>query len=151
MDYIHNKTSVRTIQTNMKKGKNTTNNVFLQFFRYTFVGGFAFIIDFSLLYILTSCYHLHYLFSATVSFLAGLFINYSLSKVWVFNKSTIKNKTLEFLIFSLIGIIGLGFNNLFLWVLTDVLSVFYMTSKIITAIFVFLWNFIARKYILFNS
>ena len=32
---------------------NKTNNTFLQLFRYTFVGGAAFIVDFGLLYILT--------------------------------------------------------------------------------------------------
>jgi putative flippase GtrA len=129
---------------------HSTNNTFLQFFRYLFVGGFAFLVDFALLWILTDYAHLHYLWSATLSFLAGLLVNYFLSKAWVFNNSTVQNKGLEFLIFALIGVIGLGFNNLFLWVFTDVCSIYYLVSKIITTGIVYFWNFFARKYVLFN-
>ena len=129
----------------------STNNFFLQLLRYGFVGGVAFAVDFGLLYILTEYVNLHFLLSATISFIAGLLINYFLSKRWVFNKSSVKNKSTEFWIFALIGIVGLGINNLFLWVFTIYVSVHYMASKIITTVIVFFWNFLARKYILFNT
>ena len=128
----------------------STNNTFLQLFRYTFVGGCAFLFDFGLLWFLTEKGHWHYLLSATLSFLVGLFVNYFLSKIWVFNTSILKNKGLEFLIFALIGIVGLGLNNLFLWVFTDLCSIYYMISKILTTGIVYFWNFFARKKILFN-
>ena len=41
-----------------------SDNPLIQFVRYFFVGGFAFIIDFGLLYILTEYAGLHYLLSA---------------------------------------------------------------------------------------
>ena len=44
-----------------------SDNPLIQFVRYFFVGGFAFIIDFGLLYILTEYAGLHYLLSATLS------------------------------------------------------------------------------------
>jgi len=128
----------------------TTNNTFLQLFRYTFVGGAAFIADFGLLYVLTEHMHLHYLLSATFAFIVGLTINYLLSKLWVFSNNTIKKQWLEFVIFALIGIVGLSLNNLFLWIFTDYCSIHYMLSKILTTIIVFFWNFLARKLILFN-
>ena len=127
-----------------------TNSTFLQLFRYTFVGGVAFIADFGLLYVLTEYAHLHYLLSATFAFIVGLIINYSISKIWVFTNNTVKKRWLEFIIFSLIGIVGLGLNNLFLWIFTDYCSIHYMLSKILTTIIVFFWNFLARKFILFN-
>lgn len=128
-----------------------TDNTFFQLLRYAFVGGIAFIADFGLLYILTEYAHLHYLFSASIAFIAGLIINYFLSKVWVFSASTINNRWLEFFVFSVIGLIGLGINNLALWVFTDYLSLYYMISKIIAAVIVFFWNFLARKFILFKN
>ena len=130
---------------------NINNNTFIQFFRYLFVGGFAFLIDSGLLYILTEYAHLHYLFSATFGFIFGLVINYLLSKIWVFSSNTIKKQWVEFIVFSLIGIVGLGLNNLFLWIFTDYCSIHYMLSKVLTTIIVFFWNFLARKFILFNS
>jgi putative flippase GtrA len=129
---------------------NDTNNTFFQFVRYTVVGGGAFIVDFGLLFILTHFLHLHYLLSATLSFIAGLLINYFFSTIWVFNKKTVKNKYLEFLIFAIIGVVGLGFNDLFMWIFTDRFELYYMLSKVITTIIVYFWNFFARKFILFK-
>lgn len=128
-----------------------TDNTLIQLLRYTFVGGTAFIVDFGLLYVLTEYLNLHYLYSATLSFIAGVIVNYFLSKIWVFQKGKVSNRWIEFLIFALIGIIGLGFNNLFLWIFTDKLHIYYMISKILTTLIVYLWNFFARKLILFNG
>jgi len=127
------------------------NNTFLQLFRYTFVGGIAFLADFGLLYVLTEYVYLHYLLSATFAFIVGLIVNYLLSKIWVFSNNKIKNKWVEFAVFSLIGVVGLGLNNLFLWVFTYYCAIYYMFSKVLTTIIVFFWNFLARKFILFNS
>ena len=48
-----------------------TTNWKIQFIRYVFVGGISFVVDYGLLYILTEFAHLHYLISATISFLAA--------------------------------------------------------------------------------
>ena len=70
---------------------NKTSNWMLQLFRYVFVGGFSFIVDYGLLYICTEYGGIHYLLSATISFLAGLIVNYILSTKWIFTKSKISN------------------------------------------------------------
>ena len=131
--------------------KEKTNNTLLQLFRYTFVGGFAFLIDFGALFILTEYFNMHYLVSAGIAFILGLIVNYFLSVTWVFNSRVIENRWLEFLLFSLIGLIGLGLNELFIWILTDILVIYYLLSKVITAFIVYFWNFIARKTMLFNK
>lgn len=128
-----------------------TDNWFIQFFRYFFVGGFAFLVDYGLLVLLTEVFGLHYLVSATISFIAGLVVNYLLSTSWIFRKSTLENKWAEFLIFAVIGVIGLGLNNLLLYLLTDKLHIHYMISKLITTALVMIWNFGARKIVLFNK
>lgn len=128
-----------------------TSNGWIQLFRYLFVGGFSFLVDYSLLYVLTEYYHLHYLVSATISFIAGLVTNYLLSTHWIFRHSKLDSKMMEFIIFSIIGVVGLVFNNLLLYVFTDVLHLHYMISKLITAAIVMLWNFLGRKLILFKD
>jgi putative flippase GtrA len=130
---------------------NKTESTIIQLFRYTFVGGLAFIVDFGTLYLLTEFLHLHYLISAAAAFILGLLTNYFLSIKWVFSSRTIDSRSVEFMLFAIIGLIGLGLNELFLWIFTDLLSIYYLLSKIITAVFVYLWNFFARKYALFNS
>ena len=127
-----------------------TNNSLIQLFRYCFVGGFAFIVDAGGLFVLTEYAGIYYLLSATISFILGLVVNYLLSTAWIFKKSKLSNGWTEFLIYSVIGVVGLGLNTLFLWLFTDCLHIYYMLSKIITAALVMLWNFFARKIILFK-
>jgi len=131
--------------------KDKTSNTFIQLFRYGFVGGIAFLVDFVFLYCLTEFVGLPYLVSAAISFILGLVTNYLLSTVWVFNQRVVTNRSKEFIVFSVIGIIGLGFNELIMWFGSSVLPLYYLLSKIISTVFVFFWNFFARKYILFNK
>mgnify|MGYP001577316452 FL=1 len=77
-----------------------------QFFRYFLVGGVAFVVDFALLYLLTEFAGLHYLFSASIAFMAGVAVNYALSVSWVFDHRSIDNRMHEFAIFAVIGIFG---------------------------------------------
>ena len=132
---------------NIFRGK--TDNTLLQLFRYTFVGGFAFIVDFGLLYLLTEYANCHYLASAAIAFIAGLVVNYVLSKLWVFDKSSYTSRMAEFLMFALIGVIGLGFTELLMWLFTDIIGAYYIVSKILTTALVYFWNFFARKFFIF--
>lgn len=129
---------------------NETSNWIVQLIRYIFVGGIAFFVDFGLLYVCTEYGGLYYLLSATISFIAGLIVNYFLSTKWIFTKSKISNSYLEFLIYGIIGVIGLLINDFVMYLFTDVVNIHYMVSKLITAIIVMGWNFIGRRSILFN-
>ena len=128
-----------------------TNHWFPQLIRYIFVGGLAFLVDYGLLFLLTEAAGMHYLFSATLSFIAGLLTNYFISIRWIFRQSKLQSRLTEFLIFGIIGIIGLGLNNLFLYALTEYLHLHYLLSKLITAAIVMLWNFLGRRIILFKN
>lgn len=128
----------------------TTDRLLVQFVRYFFVGGFAFIVDFGLLYILTEYAGLHYLLSATLSFISGLLVNYVISCIWVFSNSKFKNRLVEFLFFAAIGVVGLLLNDALIWLFTDCIGTHYMFSKIVAAAIVYLWNFFARKYLVFR-
>jgi putative flippase GtrA len=121
-----------------------------QLLRYTFVGGIAFVVDFSVLFILTEFCGIHYLISATISFILGLLTNYYLSIYFVFNNRRLKNKRVEFLVFALIGIVGLLINDVSIWFLTEVVSFHYLISKIGATIITYLWNFFVRKFSLFK-
>ena len=131
--------------------KEETDNTLIQLFRYGFVGGAAFLVDYVVLVLLTEVFGMHYLLSATISFILGLVTNYLLSVVWVFNKRTLGNRWAEFAVFAIIGVIGLGLNALIMYVCTDKLGIHYMISKIISTVIVFFWNFFARKIILFKA
>jgi putative flippase GtrA len=133
-----------------KGHKTDPNTLFGQLCRYTIVGFIAFVFDFGTLYGLTHFLGVHYLLSAAAAFVLGLSVNYTLSIKWVFSRRTVRNGSAEFLIFALVGAAGLGLNELFIWLFTEIAHFHYLVSKIISTIFVYLWNFFARKYALFN-
>lgn len=140
----------------IKKWLNTlfvapTNNWFLQLFRYGFVGGIAFLVDYGTLFGLTNYAGVPYLWSAAVAFLLGLITNYLISISWVFQHNGKMQIWQEFLFFAFIGVIGLGLNELIMYIGTDLIHLHYMISKLISTAIVFFWNFFARKFILFNK
>jgi len=137
--------------------KNLTNNLFrdhtdktrIQLFRYIFVGGAAFLVDFTSLFILTQYFGIFYLISAAVAFILGLIANYFLSVKWVFNNRKLENRSFEFGVFAIIGMMGLGLNEFLIWFFTQDIQIFYLFSKILAAVIILFWNFFARKFILF--
>lgn len=38
-----------------------------------------------------------------------------------------------------------------MWLLSDILGLWYMLSKAVTTVVTYLWNFFARKYLLFSK
>ena len=129
--------------------KNQTKKIHIQFFRYIFVGFTSFIVDIGILYFLTEYLGLFYLISAAIAFIIALITNYILCIKWIFTKRKIKSKKFEFGIFITIGILGLFFNEIFIWLFTSQFGINYLISKILTAIVILLYNFLSRRIILY--
>lgn len=127
------------------------NSLSGQFFRYFIVGGIAFMVDFTLLFLLTEFGHIHYLLSASIAFIGGIAVNYALSVSWVFNHRRIDNRAHEFAIFAIIGILGLTFNTVLIWLFTGLAGLHYLGSKVIAAALILLFNFGTRKALLFST
>ncbi len=127
-----------------------TGSLLQQFSRYLVVGGLAFVVDFGLLYALTEFAGLHYLISAAIAFLFGLLANYCLSRLWVFNRRTLNSVAMEMVIFTGIGIVGLGLNEVIIWFAREKIHFHYLIAKAISAGIVLIWNFGARKSALFR-
>ena len=121
-----------------------------EFFRYFLVGGFAFVCDTFTLFSLTQFLKVNYLVSAPVGFAVGTIVNYALSRKWVFRRRTLNNTSAELAIFTLIGIVGLGLNELILWAFQSKLGIYYLYAKGVSGVTVLMWNFGARKLALFR-
>ena len=130
------------------------NPLFIQFFRYIFTGGLAFVVDFGLFALCLRVFGLHYLIANLIGLNAGLVINYVISVKWVFagcKRNFGDAKKIEFSIFSVIGILGVGFNQLLMLLLVGYGNFNEMLSKIVAAGIVLVYNFLARKFILFHK
>ena len=127
-----------------------TENGFIQFFRYAFVGGIATIVDWAVLYILTTM-GMYYLVSTVFAFFAGLAVNFLLSKLLVFSASEAKvGKVGEFVAYAIIGAMGLLITMGIMYLLTDIVGMYFMLSKVIATVIVLAWNYIVRKKLLYS-
>ncbi len=118
--------------------------LFYQIMKFGMVGMIAFLIDYSILYILTEFCFIHYMVSSVISFIISLVFNYIASVYWVFDiqrKQTIK----DIEIFAGLSVIGLVINQIVMYLLTDVGNFYYMFSKLFATGIVMIWNFITRK------
>jgi putative flippase GtrA len=105
-----------------------SSDTFPQLCRYTFVGAIAFAFDYGALFGFTHFLGIHYLISAGIGFLIGLCVNYVLSIKWVFRRRSSGSKSAEILIFALIGVAGLGLNELLIWFFTEIALFHYLLS-----------------------
>lgn len=125
-----------------------TNTAHVQFFRYIFVGGFSALVNLATIFIFTSAFHLHYLVSELIAFIVATVVNYVLSILWIFERSS--RFKLEFAIFTLIGVGGLAINEFVLWLCVSKLKLYYLLGEALAIAVVTIWSFALRK-ILFEK
>ena len=134
-----------------------TENTLIQFFRYCFVGGLATVVDWGASFLLFkfAFHESHAVAANVISFVLGLIVNYLISTFWIFKNSKVDNKVMEFLGFAGIGLVGLfltaGITKLFQLWLSDRTSAYQMLGKIVSTAISFLWNFFARKFLLYSG
>lgn len=113
--------------------------------------GMAFIVDFTILLILSTILNLNYILAITIAFLAGAWVNYIISINWVFDNRILKNKYTEFGIFFLIGSVTLGISLIIMFFFVDLLHVDLMLAKLLTTGLTFVANFAGRRLLLFRE
>jgi len=160
----------------LNSGKDKLKSLVKEFARYLVVGGASFLVDAGILY-LTFQYVFTglegrqlaistasgsivvgdwRLIAATAAgFILGLVFNYIFSLLWVFKSAQQHNKGKTvgaFAIFAVIGVIGLVLTEVGMelgtrWVGKD----YYMVVKIFVAGVVLIWNYVARKILIFKD
>ncbi|MCL1799532.1 MAG: GtrA family protein [Eggerthellaceae bacterium] len=116
-----------------------------QIMKFSVVGVIAFLIDYGLMILLTEVFHVDYLVSATVSFTVAVVFNYLASMRYVFKHKEGLSRKREFIIFVVLSVIGLGLNDLFMWIGVSLFGIDYRITKIAATFIVTIWNFTTRK------
>jgi putative flippase GtrA len=123
----------------------------LEFIRYALCSLLALGVDMGLLLLLHHVAGLHYLLAAAVGFMAGLFVAYALSVRFAFSQRRVADARSEFILFASVGLLGLALTQILLHAFVDGTGMAVAPAKIVTAGFVFLFNFGARKVLLFTQ
>lgn len=116
-----------------------------QLLKFGVVGGIAFIVDYSVLFVCTDFLGIYYLVSSLISFTVSTIFNYYASVKWVFDVDQKKNQKKNFLTFIIFSLIGLGLNQFIMWFGVDSLHIHYMLVKIGATAIVMIFNFVTRK------
>ncbi len=120
-------------------------NLFLQLIKFGIVGGISTLLDYGLMLLFTEVFDIFYLLSSTLSYTISLVFNYVASMRYVFRGREDMNKLKEFLIFTVLCLMGLGINQLVLWLIVEYAGIDYRLSKIAATGVVMIWNFVTRK------
>ena len=130
-----------------------------QIIKFGAVGLLCFFIAYFIMVGLTELAGIPSLISSGCSYTISTIVNYILSITVVFDADKEANKAAQFIIFVILSLIGLGINQLIMWLGTDwleglmlqsqMLSAFaryaYMIVKIFATAVVMVYNFITRK------
>ena len=129
----------------------TLRTLFHESWKYLLVSVVALGVDYGLLIALTEGAKLHYLTSAAIGYCAGLVVNYALSVTLVFRERRLRGRGAEFLGFLAIGLLALGFNQIVMKTLVDLMHLDYRLAKIPAAGIGVVFNFVARRLLLFSA
>jgi putative flippase GtrA len=142
----------------MENKLSASRSLFMEFFRYVIVGGISFIADFAFLVIFKEVVLKSFPYSLYIAslmgFLAGSAVNYILSVRFVFlsaKKAGLGKGTKDRIVFILIGAAGLLINEAGMYIGSDVLGIYYMFVKVFVVGAVMVWNYAARKLLVFNT
>ena len=122
-----------------------------QFGKFAIVGLTSLAVDYALLMFLVEACEADLFFSTTVSFIVSVIINYVLSMRYVFDHREGMSRQREFTIFAILSAVGLGLNDLYMFVGVTMLNIGYQAMKLISTFLVTWYNFFSRKKFLSNN
>ena len=87
--------------------------------------------------------------SIVVAFIIASMVNYILQKKYTFQCDE-KNVVRQYLLFMIIGVVGMLINVVTVFVGVEYFGLWYMYGKVIATFLAFIWNFGANKFLTFR-
>lgn len=119
----------------------------LKFFKFGIVGFSGLVIDFTVTFLLKEKLRIHRYIASSSGFIVAATSNYILNRIWTF-QSCNPEIALEYGSFITVSVIGLGINNLFLYLFERRLN--FWVAKFFAIVMTMLWNFLANYYFTFR-
>ena len=103
------------------------------------------------LYVFTDRVGLWYIYSSILSFLIAMTVSFNLQKFWTFGDMGMQKAHHQFVKYVGVAIIGLLLNTVFMYVLVDLLHIWYIFAQIITGALIAILNFLLYKFFIFHK
>jgi len=122
----------------------------LKFLKFSAVGLSGLFVDYLFTYIFKEIVKVQKYVANSIGFTIAASSNYILNRIWTFESDN-PDIAIEYSEFLVISIIGLGLNNLILWLIVSRFKINFYLAKFFAIIVVTLWNFLANFFITFNQ
>jgi len=117
---------------------------FRPFLKYCIVGAIGTFIDLFSLYVFVEYFLIPVIPATVLSFLMAVINNFVFNKIWTFeNKS--KNYRKLYIKFLIVSIVGLVLTVVSVYVMVNIIAIWYMFAKAFASLIVLTWNFLANK------
>lgn len=119
-----------------------------QVLKFGVVGAIAFAVDYGVLMLLSQVFGVDPVIAAGISFCISVVVNYLASMRYVFAHKQDMSATHEFALFVLLSVVGLGINELIMWLGTRAFGssgLAVTMVKVCATAVVMVWNFVSRK------
>jgi putative flippase GtrA len=117
--------------------------------RFGIIGALTASLDFGVMIALVRYLGADYLIATAVGFCVGSVVNYILSILWVFRSGRFSRRRYEFSSFLFFSLLGLGINQVTMYLLVQTGGLHYVPAKILTMGVVTAFNFVSKKYLVF--
>lgn len=125
-----------------------TSSFILKFLKFAAVGFSGLFVDYLFTYIFKEIFKVQKYISNSIGFTLAATSNYVLNRIWTFESDNPEIIT-EYSSFLIISIIGLGINNLVIWLILKYFKINFYVAKFFAICVVTLWNFLANFFITF--
>lgn len=116
-----------------------------QFLKFALVGFASLAVEYLFLGYFLQALSMDYLLATTIAFIISIVVNYILSMKYVFSHKEDMSRKREFTIFAVLSAIGLGLNDLYMFIGVSLLNVGTMAMKLISTFFVTWYNYLSRR------
>jgi putative flippase GtrA len=120
-----------------------------KFLKFCIVGSTGMIIDFGTTWLLKERVKINKYIANSTGFILAASSNYLLNRFWTFHSQD-PQIAIQFMSFLLISTVGLGINNLLIFLLTEKMRFRFYISKLFAVGLVTLWNFFMNYLITFR-
>lgn len=126
------------------------DNIFLlKFFKFCIVGFFGMAIDFGTTWLFKESLKINKYLANSLGFIFSTSWNFILNRLWTF-ESLYQRVTMQYITFLAISLVGLGLNNLIVYILHGRLRMNFYLAKLAAVTIVTSWNFSMNYFFTFR-
>lgn len=125
----------------------SNHNQIMKIVRFIISGGTGAATDLLLLYVLVDVFGVWYLASAAIAFIISQIVSFMLQKHWTFGDMTRGRMHKQAMAYLSLGLINLGVNSLFMYILVDKIEVHYLLAQAISSAIIAIYSYIVYSHI----